>query len=128
MTIRLDGFAVALPVGLDAFPLYPLKILPGEVGHVPLPGQLAGLAPRGLVKAAALQYAPRCLLRRGRLGVHEKRAAVKYQLGRLELVIERLLFAGGGEPIIGDFRKGKFEFLTELAVVLFGNAGAELLL
>ena len=46
----LDGFAVALPVGLDeveevgagvfgrdAFPLYPVKILPGEVGNIPFP-------------------------------------------------------------------------------------------
>ena len=69
MAIRLDGFAVALPVGLDeveemgagvlgcdAFPLYPIEILAGEIGHVPFPGQLAGLAARHLVKAAALQY------------------------------------------------------------------------
>ncbi len=46
--IRLDGFAVALPVNLDeieevragvfrrdALSLYPIKILPGEEGHVP---------------------------------------------------------------------------------------------
>ena len=98
--ISLDGFAVALPVrldeveemgagvlGCDAFPLYPVEILAGEIGHVPFPGQQAGLAPCGLVKAAALQDALRCILRRGRLGVHEQRAVVEYQLGGLELVI-----------------------------------------
>ena len=57
MAISLDGFAVALPVSLDeieevragvfrrdALSLYPVKILPGEEGHVPFTSQLAGLA------------------------------------------------------------------------------------
>src|SRR5712691_4965363 len=111
MAIRLDGFAMPLPVGLDeveemgagvlgrdAFALYPVKILAGEIRHVPLTGQLAGLAARNLVKAAALQDAPRCLLRWRRLDVHQERAAVEYQLGRLELVIERLLCPVWGTP------------------------------
>src|SRR5712692_9828604 len=126
MAISLDGFAVALPVRLDeveemgagvfrrdALMLYPLEILPGEVGHVPLPGQLASLAARNLVKAAALQNAPRCLLLWGRLGVHEKRAAVEYQLGWLELVIERLLLAVGCAPVLVNFGKGGFEVSAE---------------
>src|SRR6266702_2505833 len=141
MAISLDGFAVALPVGLDeveemgtgvfrrdAFMLYPLKILAGEVGHVPFTGQLAGLASRGLVKAAALQYAPRCLLRWRRLGLHEKRAAVEYQPGRLELVIERLLFAVWGTPRLINKDKRILEPAPELPIVLLPNAGAELLL
>src|SRR5215831_4251367 len=97
----------------DALTLYPLEILPGKVGDIPLPGQLASLAARNIVKAAAFQNVLRCLLLWGRLGIHEKRAAVEYQLGWLELVIERLLLTVGCAPVLANLGKGGFEVSAE---------------